>query len=400
MTGLPCHPVSGGNRWWTTSAPTNTNVTNRAGDHSQQSNDATDAWQWVVSEVGREPLDVKFSYSEATEEVAMWEIQPMPSRILEERIRTRAYELYEQRGKRGGHALDDWLQAELELSGPKALPQKPRVESPSLSEAEFKRRIYEKYKGHFDHFYRLHQLAEWALVEYGALTKDEYHATVQLILPRALKSFDSIRRLCEIASSEDAAVILRSLLNLLAVTRWISVDSKKRAEKYLAWYWVQMHRDAEFFADVVPSEFIADIEKHYDRVKPQFEYKDGNGKIRMPKQWYQPEVHSIFDMFKEVGLEKQYEEGYKPLSGIEHSDCMSYFAMLREAERSDGKTQLAVQSEMFVPHYLRNAFQYFADIFRICNQTMALADPEHFEKIVTAGIAFYKTDMKVKGLNP
>ena len=35
---------------------------------------------------------------------------------LEERIRVRAYELYEQRGKREGNALDDWLQAEVELT--------------------------------------------------------------------------------------------------------------------------------------------------------------------------------------------------------------------------------------------------------------------------------------------
>jgi hypothetical protein len=35
---------------------------------------------------------------------------------LEERIRIRAYELYEQRGKGNGHALDDWLQAEAELA--------------------------------------------------------------------------------------------------------------------------------------------------------------------------------------------------------------------------------------------------------------------------------------------
>ncbi len=32
---------------------------------------------------------------------------------LKEKIRLRAYELYEQGGKRDGHALDDWLQAEL-----------------------------------------------------------------------------------------------------------------------------------------------------------------------------------------------------------------------------------------------------------------------------------------------
>ena len=33
---------------------------------------------------------------------------------LEERIRLRAYELYEKRGKRDGYAVDDWLQAEAE----------------------------------------------------------------------------------------------------------------------------------------------------------------------------------------------------------------------------------------------------------------------------------------------
>jgi len=40
---------------------------------------------------------------------------------LEERIRVRAYELYERRGKQDGHALNDWLQAEAELTGQKAL---------------------------------------------------------------------------------------------------------------------------------------------------------------------------------------------------------------------------------------------------------------------------------------
>ena len=36
---------------------------------------------------------------------------------LEDRIRVRAYELYEQRGRVPGHEVDDWLQAEAELRG-------------------------------------------------------------------------------------------------------------------------------------------------------------------------------------------------------------------------------------------------------------------------------------------
>ena len=39
---------------------------------------------------------------------------------LEEQIRARAYDVYEQHGRQKGHDLDDWLQAEAELTGKKA----------------------------------------------------------------------------------------------------------------------------------------------------------------------------------------------------------------------------------------------------------------------------------------
>ena len=36
---------------------------------------------------------------------------------VQEKIRQRAYELYELRGKEDGHNLDDWLKAESEVIG-------------------------------------------------------------------------------------------------------------------------------------------------------------------------------------------------------------------------------------------------------------------------------------------
>jgi len=39
--------------------------------------------------------------------------------ILEDQIRVRAHELYEERGKEDGHDLDDWLRAEAELTSSK-----------------------------------------------------------------------------------------------------------------------------------------------------------------------------------------------------------------------------------------------------------------------------------------
>lgn len=35
---------------------------------------------------------------------------------LEQAIRFRAYELFEQRGREDGHDVDDWLQAQMELT--------------------------------------------------------------------------------------------------------------------------------------------------------------------------------------------------------------------------------------------------------------------------------------------
>ena len=43
--------------------------------------------------------------------------KPAQPNDIEESIRRRAYELYEQRGRVDGFALDDWLQAEREILG-------------------------------------------------------------------------------------------------------------------------------------------------------------------------------------------------------------------------------------------------------------------------------------------
>jgi hypothetical protein len=39
---------------------------------------------------------------------------------MNDTIRSRAYELYEQRGRADGHELDDWVQAESEVLGPQS----------------------------------------------------------------------------------------------------------------------------------------------------------------------------------------------------------------------------------------------------------------------------------------
>jgi hypothetical protein len=54
--------------------------------------------------------------------------KPSSSHDITERIRQRAYELYEQHGKVDGFALDDWLQAESEILGTKKPGRSKQIE--------------------------------------------------------------------------------------------------------------------------------------------------------------------------------------------------------------------------------------------------------------------------------
>jgi hypothetical protein len=276
---------------------------------------------------------------------------------------------------------------------------------PVLTEDEFRERTVNKYREHFNQVYGLLEFAQESIskYKYSGSWPTPYHRCLTLIFPRAYKSFDAIRRLCEVASCEDAGVILRSLLNLLVVSRWISIepDRDRRARKYLTWYWIAMQSDVQKFGLGVAPQAISYIQTHYDRAKKQFEYQDGKGNTQMPKQWHQPETQTLRDMFGEVGLEKHYEEAYKPLSGIEHSDATAYLPMLMSMEQTkEDEVRLEILNDVNVPDYLRNAFQYFGEIFKLCNEGGRLGNGTRLQQILSDGVEFYKAEMQSRGISP
>jgi Protein of unknown function (DUF2934) len=56
----------------------------------------------------------------------LWE-QSASSNELEQRIRRRAHELYEQRGQEDGRALEDWFRAECEIKLQRLLANSDRL---------------------------------------------------------------------------------------------------------------------------------------------------------------------------------------------------------------------------------------------------------------------------------
>lgn len=55
-------------------------------------------------------LEHSARHSDATRQLDNWQVQ------------ARAYKMYEQRGRKDGHYLEDWLTAEREVSGERAPP--------------------------------------------------------------------------------------------------------------------------------------------------------------------------------------------------------------------------------------------------------------------------------------
>jgi len=74
--------------------------------------------------------------------------------------------------------------------------------------------------------------------------------------------------------------------------------------------------------------------------------------------------------------------------------------MTAEMDKDGDEKRLEIQSDLFVPHYLRNAFQYFADIFQTCNKTVPLAEAAKLTETIGAGMTFYADDMKARGMGP
>jgi hypothetical protein len=62
----------------------------------------------------KESITMKPTHSETE----LYQTTPITEPPYNQQIRVRAYELFEQRGREEGHDLDDWLQAESEISMP------------------------------------------------------------------------------------------------------------------------------------------------------------------------------------------------------------------------------------------------------------------------------------------
>jgi hypothetical protein len=253
-------------------------------------------------------------------------------------------------------------------------------------EAEFTQWLEtQKYPEHFRRARLLRSKTEDALVKGGlAPSGSAYAKAVALIFGKAYKSYVSALCLAGRGLTEDMGVVVRSLLNLFIIAKWIATaDREARATRYLEWYWVEMYK----LMDLIPAPQSAktDIEQEYRRVKPFFEHMDKKGNMRMPVTWH---GSNIRQMATEVGLVQHYQIVYAPLSAYEHSSSLAYFGMLSDADR-DGGTLIRLRDHQFVPFYLGYGYQYLAGILWIWNDQYSAFNPRVLDTELMEGVQFF-----------
>jgi len=261
------------------------------------------------------------------------------------------------------------------------------------NESELRRWLEtEKYPLHFEQCSRLIALAEEAMEKGGQRDAElSYPKAIALILAKAYKSFYSSVVLGRIGMTEDMGILVRSLLNLLIVAKWIAQeDREERASRYVQWFWVEMYRLLDQIQ--APEDSRTVIEEEYEKRRVFFEVKKKGGKL--PLYWHNSNIKT---MARETGLLQHYSVVYGPLSATEHSSPLSYFGMLSESEAPETVTKIRLRDHSLVPFYLGYGFQYLAGILWLWNDEFAALDKDFLDAQIRSSLDVFKSPAKLSG---
>ncbi len=160
---------------------------------------------------------------------------------------------------------------------------------------------------------------------------------------KACKTHESITLLAEQRFGQDAAILVRTLINLDINLRWIDQDPDARAEMYLDYAWIvkerigrtMMKRPDLLGIDGRPTlEQMEELQKYTSSEAATVRERHGYGSR---DTWSKL---SIKTMAGQTGMEQTYDFAYRLLSGLEHSDAASSSAYLIKGD--DGKYQINI----------------------------------------------------------
>jgi len=238
-------------------------------------------------------------------------------------------------------------------------------------------KFYDRYKKYFNINNKIIKLVDRTL--HSKIIKHENNPlkmTAVYFVIKAIKTHMAILHLCSKGYGEDAAILIRSLLNLIINIFYIaSRDSENRARQFIAHAAFAKLESYNIYSkypeilDKSKSFDINEIKKEAIEAQNQYGFEFG-------KPWSKK---TILQMAKDIdmhsspknnNMEKNYDVVYNYLSNFEHSNAISANSYI--TDRKKGWDALTNPTDNLLPEtlasdagYFLTIFEKFCDIFKL-----------------------------------
>jgi hypothetical protein len=231
----------------------------------------------------------------------------------------------------------------------------PKEETP----AKFRARIIDENRAAFDLWRHTCALVEGAIPTPRDIS-DPYARALDLLFIQGYKSFSSLYVLCVRGQGEDAATILRRLLEISLQAGYLANDPEARelrGKQYLAYYWAQVPDLLKTGLDVPTRERLNAM---YEAHKHLLAF-DRRGR---PSNWWSGTIRDLADR---LGLLDTYDQDYTFLSQMAHGTTQGILLEIR----SEG---IEIRSDRMVREILVFGCRYILGLTLLWNERFNLVD--------------------------
>ncbi|MGH2372433.1 MAG: DUF5677 domain-containing protein [Gemmatimonadales bacterium] len=235
------------------------------------------------------------------------------------------------------------------------------------SPEEFRKRIADKYPAQLGVHGEVTTVLE-SLVSRPRYLADIVHRAVDMLFTQAFKSHVSMHELATLALVEDAATVIRRLLELCVQAIWIARDSsedvrRRRAGMFLAFLWHKWPTDLK---DRIPQA----ERDAWEAVLATY----GNDFGADRKQWG-PNFGQIFDALEESDLaagepKGSYRDNYAYLSNVAHGSPPSLVHTYAQPVIQLHDDRLVPQMLVFASMYSLATAMVWNDLFQLCDSSL------------------------------
>lgn len=215
-------------------------------------------------------------------------------------------------------------------------------------------------------------------------SKSDRDTFMAFVLAKAYKSHKSVMLLCDNRSGQDAAILVRSLFDLMVNLLYIfQTDRNGRFERYCAFDWIlrrRMHDYAKSKETILKQMEQREIKRQYgdDKIKEIYEEaQKAQDKYGFKTGWSDK---TIEQMAKDVGRGDEYQTVYRLQSNVSHSNSRSMLEYVKIQE--DGSLLFDIEGgDAWIEESLVASFDFMLSIITKINDEINLGMDKELEDI-------------------